>query len=71
VLLKGASEAHSQLLAAVGTWGPALERGHVFSDLPAAIAHAAGHVSRTAGSGPLALPLRASDPAAGPFKPGR
>jgi SulP family sulfate permease len=46
VLLKGASDAHTQLLSAVGTLGPAMEKGHVFTDLPAAIAHAAGHVRR-------------------------
>jgi SulP family sulfate permease len=44
VLLKGASSEHTRLLAAVGTLAPVLRRGHVFSDLPAAVAHARTHL---------------------------
>ena len=46
VLLKGASPEHTRLLLAVGTLRPALARGHVFADLPAAIDHARKHVAR-------------------------
>lgn len=46
VLLKGASPEHARLLTAVGTLAPVLARGHVFDDLPSAIAHAGKHVSR-------------------------
>ncbi|WP_380169013.1 SulP family inorganic anion transporter [Jannaschia sp. R86511] len=46
VLLKGASAEHTRLLTAVGTLGPVLARGHVFADLPAAVAHARKHVAR-------------------------
>ena len=46
VLLKGASPEHTRLLAAVGTLAPILAQGHVFDDLPAAIAHARRHVGR-------------------------
>lgn len=44
VLFKGASGEHTKLLEAVGTLAPLLARGHVFEDLPAAVAHAATHV---------------------------
>ena len=44
VLFKGASIEHTRLLEAVGTLAPLVARGHVFQDLPAAIAHAATHV---------------------------
>lgn len=44
VLLKGASPEHTRLLTAVGTLAPLLDRGHVFDDLPAAVAHARKHV---------------------------
>lgn len=40
VLLKGASVEHTRLLNEVGTLAPALERHHVFTDLPGAVAHA-------------------------------
>ena len=46
VLLKGASIQHTRLLTAVGTLQPVLAQGHVFNDLPAAIAHARKHVAR-------------------------
>ena len=46
VLLKGASTQHTRLLTAVGTLEPVLARGHVFSDLPSAVAHARKHVAR-------------------------
>ncbi len=48
VLLKGASVEHTRLLEAVGTLGPVLARGHVFDDLPAAVAHSRTHVARAA-----------------------
>ena len=44
VLFKGASPEHTKLLETVGTLAPLVARGHVFQDLPAAIAHAATHV---------------------------
>jgi SulP family sulfate permease len=44
VLLKGASAEHARLLDVVGTLAPVLARGHVFSTLPAAVAHARKHV---------------------------
>ncbi len=47
VLLKGASPRHARLLTAVGALEPVLARGHVFADLPSALAHAAQHVART------------------------
>ena len=46
VLIKGASPEHTRLLTAVGTLGPVLAQGHVFSELPDAVAHAAKHVAR-------------------------
>ena len=46
VLLKGARPEHTRLLTAVGTLAPLLARGHVFDDLPAAVAHARKHVTR-------------------------
>ena len=46
VLLKGASTQHTRLLTAVGTLEPVLARGHVFDDLPSAVAHARKHVAR-------------------------
>lgn len=52
VLLKGASSRHTRLLTAVGTLAPVLALGHVFPDMPSAVAHAAEHVSgERAGSG--------------------
>jgi SulP family sulfate permease len=45
VLLKGANTEHTRLLTAVGTLAPLLARGHVFDDLPAAVAHARKHVT--------------------------
>lgn len=45
VLFKGASPEHTLLLQAVGTLAPLLARGHVFEDLPSAVAHAATHVA--------------------------
>ncbi|GAA3162447.1 SulP family inorganic anion transporter [Blastococcus jejuensis] len=48
VLVKGASPEHLRLLDAVGTLQPLVDRGHVFADLPAAVAHALHHVSTTA-----------------------
>ena len=41
VLVKGASDEHRRLLAAVGTLAPLVERGHVFATFPEAVAHAA------------------------------
>lgn len=46
VLVKGASPEHTRLLTAVGTLAPVLAQGHVFDDLPSAVAHAAKHVAR-------------------------
>jgi SulP family sulfate permease len=46
VLLKGANAEHTRLLTAVGTLAPVLAQGHVFEDLPAAVAHARKHVAR-------------------------
>lgn len=45
VLFKGANAEHTKLLEAVGTLAPLVARGHVFQDLPSAIAHAAIHVA--------------------------
>ncbi len=56
VLLKGVSPQHTRLLAAVGTLAPVLARGHVFADLPSAVAHARRHVA--AGAEPPAVPVR-------------
>ncbi len=50
VLVKGASPGHLRLLDAVGTLSPLVDRGHVFGDLPEAVAHALTHVAvRTPG----------------------
>jgi SulP family sulfate permease len=46
VLVKGATADHRRLLEAVGTLRPLLERGHVFDDLPQAVAHALRHAGR-------------------------
>ena len=46
VLIKGVTPEHARVLAAVGTLGPLVERGHVFTTLPEAVAHAARHVDR-------------------------
>ena len=46
VLIKGASPEHTRLLTAVGALGPVLAQGHVFSELPDAVTHAAQHVAR-------------------------
>ena len=48
VLFKGANPEHTRLLQAVGTLAPLLARGHVFGDLPSAVAHAATHVGQQA-----------------------
>jgi SulP family sulfate permease len=48
VLMKGASPEHTRLLTAVGALAPVLAQGHVFTELPDAIAHAAKHVARHA-----------------------
>jgi SulP family sulfate permease len=53
VLVKGASAEHSRLLAAVGTLAPLRARGHVFADLPAAVAHARRHLPGVAPPLPL------------------
>lgn len=45
VLVKGASAEHLRVLEAVGTLRPLLDRGHVFADLDAAVAHAVRHVA--------------------------
>ena len=45
VLVKGASEEHLRLLEVVGALRPLVDRGHVFTDLPAAVAHALEHVA--------------------------
>ena len=45
VLVKGASDEHRRVLEAVGTLRPLLDRGHVFDDLDAAVAHAGRHVA--------------------------
>lgn len=46
VLMKGPSPEHTRLLTAVGTLAPVLARGHVFAELPEAVAHATKHVGR-------------------------
>jgi SulP family sulfate permease len=48
VLVKGASDEHRRLLAAVGTLRPLLDRGHVFAELPEAVEHALEHASTPA-----------------------
>ena len=48
VLMKGASAEHARLLTAVGSFDSVLSQGHVFTDLPDAIAHAGKHVARLA-----------------------
>jgi SulP family sulfate permease len=48
VLVKGASPEHLRVLEAVGTLRPLLDRGHVFADLDAAVAHAVRHVAEPA-----------------------
>ena len=45
VLIKGASVEHLRLLDAVGSLRPLVERGHVFTRLPEAVAHALTHVA--------------------------
>ena len=45
VLIKGASVEHLRLLDAVGSLHPLVERGHVFTRLPEAVAHALTHVA--------------------------
>ena len=52
VLFKGASAEHSRLLEAVGTMTPVASRGHVFHDLPTALAHAATHITSEHPDGP-------------------
>ena len=73
VLLKGASVEHARLLTAVGTLTPALAQGHVFADLPAAIAHAAAHVRTgqcpNAAAGPPPGPPPHRPPATDPLGP--
>ncbi len=66
VLLKGVSPQHARLLAAVGTLAPLLARGHVFPDLPSAVAHARRHVA--AGAQHPSVPHRGGplERAAGP-----
>jgi SulP family sulfate permease len=57
VLFKGASPQHTRLLNAVGTLAPVLAKGHVFEDLPSAIAHAGKHLARDRHAGaPLTGP---------------
>ena len=51
VLMKGASPEHARLLGAVGSLDGVLARGHVFADLPEAIAHARKHVARMSRDG--------------------
>ena len=46
VLLKGARPNHLRLLTSVGTLQPVVAQGHVFTDLDAALTHAARHVAR-------------------------
>ena len=53
VLFKGASAENTRLLDAVGALTPMVNRGHVFADLPAAIAHANVHVA----AHPVELPM--------------
>jgi SulP family sulfate permease len=60
VLVKGASPEHTRLLTAVGALAPVAARGHLFADLPAAVAHARQHV--TEASSHSASALRASSP---------
>jgi SulP family sulfate permease len=46
VLIKGARAEHGAILSAAGVFSQLEERGHVFDDLPAAIAHARHHVEQ-------------------------
>jgi SulP family sulfate permease len=48
VFLKGANPRITRILTSAGTLGPVLARGHVFSTLPDAIAHASKHLARDA-----------------------
>ena len=51
VLVKGARDEHGRMLGVVGVVESLAERGHLFDDLPAAVAHARRHVLRTVGLG--------------------
>ena len=44
VFFKGASDEHIRLLTAVGALAPVMARGHLFDDLPSALAHAGHHI---------------------------
>lgn len=46
VILKGVKQVHAEVLAAVGVLKELDERGHVFDDMDAAIAHARRHLDR-------------------------
>lgn len=70
VLLKGASPRHWRVLMAVGTLAPVLARGHVFQDLPAAVAHARRHVCTAVARAGQVHPARAC-PAAPRHEVGR
>jgi SulP family sulfate permease len=60
VLLKGASQEHARLLAAVGALAPVLVQGHVFATMTEAVAHASTHVAQHAhDSAPVATVLPA------------
>ena len=51
VLVKGARDEHGRMLGAVGIVASLADKGHVFDDLPTAVAHARRHVMRTVGLG--------------------
>ena len=75
VLLKGARPDHMRLLSAVGALAPVAAQGHVFDDLPAAVAHARRHVARHQHDSDTALakPRLSSDSgtaSASPRRPG-
>ena len=53
VLVKGARTEHGHMLGTVGVLQPLAAKGHVFDDLPTAVAHARRHVLRTVGLGDL------------------
>ena len=68
VIMKGADAEKSRTLAAVGTLAPLLARGHVFDNLPDAIAHARTHTTVTQRPGELSA-CAAAGPTPGTASP--
>ncbi|MBB3087030.1 SulP family inorganic anion transporter [Geodermatophilus sabuli] len=62
VLVKGASAEHARLLTAVGALAAVAARGHVFADLPAALAHAREHVGQSGRGCAQAAPVSPAVP---------